>query len=50
MAGVDADTLRWRTPPLGGDVTHACCVLEAFEASLFASGASDAQAAYLPLP
>ena len=46
MAGVDAATLRWRAPPLGADATHASCVLDAFEAALFACGATDAQCAY----
>ena len=46
MAAVNATTLRWRAPPLGADLTHACCALEALEACLFAGGATDAQAAY----
>ena len=46
MAAVNEATVRWRAPPLGADLTHACCALDALEACLFAGGATDAQAAY----
>ena len=46
QVGPDNPYVRWRTPPLSSDASHAHLVVEAFEASLCASGLLPAHAAY----